>query len=202
MAHNPIDLAHLVEVVYDEAAMAEAPWDRSAERHRAECSCGWAGDWLDDAALAEADGEDHREEAVGPGDGLDRLMGELLDLQEDLARVVIWLAEHWSADLPVPRARGINRDEVAGVELAVYCYAPDALERAARLLEVPLVDDPSPDTSGNRYRRALRPFGRVRFQAYRWLPPVCTGCGAEVPDDVCATCGQRVDARPVTVEVA
>src|SRR5215204_2431528 len=124
MAHNLIDLAHLVDVVYDEAAMAEADWDRSAERWRAECSCGWAGDWIDDAALADADGEDHREVAVGPGDGVDVVMGELLDLQEDLVRVVIWPAEHWSADLPVPRARGINRNEVAGVELAVYCYAP------------------------------------------------------------------------------
>ena len=33
---------------------------------------------------------------------LDAAMSELLDLQDDLADVVVWLAENWSADLPVP----------------------------------------------------------------------------------------------------
>ncbi len=29
-------------------------------------------------------------------------MSGLLDLQDDLADAVMWLAENWSADLPVP----------------------------------------------------------------------------------------------------
>ena len=45
---------------------------------------------------------------MGPGDGLDRLMSELLDLQDDLARAVMWLAEHWSADLPAPARAGAS----------------------------------------------------------------------------------------------
>jgi hypothetical protein len=49
--------------------------------HRAECGCGWASSWCDDPADAEAAGVDHREVAVGPGDRLDRVMSELLDLQ-------------------------------------------------------------------------------------------------------------------------
>ena len=90
--YDSIDLAHFLVVTYED--------HRDGQRLRAECSCGWSGDWRDDGAMAEADGDDHREVAVGPGDGLDRLMGELLDLQDDLARAVMWLAEHWSADLP------------------------------------------------------------------------------------------------------
>jgi hypothetical protein len=200
--HERLVPAHLVVVVYDEDGQVESGWDPTAERYRAECSCGWFGDWQLDGALAEADGEDHREVVVGPGDGLDRLMGELLDLQDDLARAVIWLAEHWSADLPVPRLRGVNRSEVAGVDLIAYCYAPEVLERAAGLLEVPLVNDAVPDSYGGRYRRAVRPFGRVRLEVYRSIAPVCSGCGTEVDGDVCGRCGQRVDARTVTVEVA
>lgn len=202
MAHNPIELAHPVEVVYHEDRWAESAWDPTAERWRAECSCGWAGDWQDDPVRAEADGEDHREIAVGPADALDGLISELLDLQDDLARAVMWLAEHWSADLPVPRCRGVNPGDQAGLELAAYCVSLDVLERAARLFDVPLTDDDTADAWGNRYRRAVRDFGRVHIWAFRWLPPLCTACGAEVDGTVCATCGQQVDARPVTVEVA
>jgi hypothetical protein len=202
MAHNLIELAHLVEVVYHEDGWAEPGWDPTGERWRAECSCGWAGDWHDDPVLAEADGENHREVAVGPGDALDGLISELLDLQDDLARVVVWLAEHWSADLPVPYCRGDNRGDQAGVEVATYCRDPEVLERIARVLDVPLIDDDTADSRGNRYRRAVRDFGRVYLRAFRWLPPVCTACGAEVDGSACATCGQRVDARPVTMEVA
>src|ERR671919_568607 len=103
MAHNPIELAHLVEVVYHEDGWAESGWDPTAERWRAECSCGWTGDWHDDAVLAGADGEDHRGVVVGRGDALDGLISELFDLQDHLARAVMGLADQWSADLPVPR---------------------------------------------------------------------------------------------------
>jgi hypothetical protein len=202
MANNPIEPAHVVEVVYHEDGWVESAWDPTAERWRAECACGWAGDWRDDPVLAEADGEDHREVAVGPDDALDRLVSELLDLQDDLARAVMWLAEHWSADLPVPYWRGDNRGDQAGVEVAVYCRDAEALERVARLLRVPLIDDETADSRGNRYRRAVRDFGKVHIGAFRWLPPGCTVCGAEVEGDTCATCGQRVDARAVTMEVA
>src|SRR5688572_18356382 len=99
--HEMIELTHLVVVTYDDDGPARL-------RFRAECSCGWSGPWHDDNALAEMDGEDHRGMALGPADGLDRLISGLLDLQDDLARAVMWLAEHWSADLPVPRSRGFG----------------------------------------------------------------------------------------------
>jgi hypothetical protein len=191
--YDSIDLAHFLVVTYED--------HRDRQRLRAECSCGWAGDWRDDGAMAEADGDDHREVAVGPGDGLDRVMGELLDLQDDLARAVMWLAEHWSADLPAPHGGGSGPDS-ARVDLAAYCATAELLDMAAGVLGVSLVDDPAPDAGGNRFRRATRPFGRVRLTVYRALAAACDECGAEITGDVCPECRQRSDARPVTLGAA
>jgi hypothetical protein len=155
------DLTHAVRVVCDGQV--------DGLGHRAECGCGWASDWCDDTADAEVAGVDHREVAVGPGDGLDRVMSELLDLQDDLADMVVWLAENWSADLPVPvvygRDGGGDTGGPARVELWAYCDPAD-LSHIARLLGVPMVEDERPDCYGSRYRRARRDFGRVSLQAY------------------------------------
>jgi hypothetical protein len=128
-------------------------------------------------------------------------MGELLDLQDDLARVVIWLAEHWSADLPVPDAYGTGVGRVE-VRMNAYCHSTDLLTRAAARLGVPLVDDPATSSRGVRYRRAVRRFGRVSLQAYRALAPLCDECGATLADNQCPGCGERRDARPVTLGAA
>jgi hypothetical protein len=135
---------------------------------RAECSCGWSGDGHDDNALAELDADDHRTIAVPPADGLDAAISGLLDLQDDLSRVVMWLAEHWSADLPAPVSWGTGTDP-ARVDLAAYCHCPDLLTRAAAALDAPVVDDVAPDPRGCRYQRASRSFGRVRLEVYRAL---------------------------------
>jgi hypothetical protein len=160
-----IELAHVVVVTYDDDGPARL-------RFRAECSCGWYGDWYDDNTVAEVDGEDHRGVAVGPADGLDGLISGLLDLQDDLARAVMWLAEHWSADLPVPGSRGFG-SHTARVELSAYCGTVDLLEQAASVLDAPAEDDKVPDSCGVRYRRAVRTFGRVRLEIYRALDPEC-----------------------------
>jgi hypothetical protein len=198
--HDRFAPVHVVDVFYDEAAFAEATYDRHAERWRAECSCGWTGDWHDDAAVAESEGEDHREIAAGPGDGVDRLMGQLLDLQDDLARVVMWLAEHWAADLPVPYSCGRGTiEDGARAHVSAYCVSPVDLERAAALLEVPLVDDPVPDAGGYQYRRATRHFGRATVEVYRTLTPSCDECGTTLAGEHCPICGDRRDARRVTL---
>jgi hypothetical protein len=156
-----IDLAHLVEVE------SFSPCDGC---YAAVCSCGWVGDTQRDAASAEADGVDHREVVVGPGDGLDAVMSELLDLQDDLAGVVVWLAEHWSADLPVPTVYGSGGGpSPARMELSVYCLSPDDLACSADLLGASPVDDPAPDVKGARYRRVTRRFGRVTVTALATL---------------------------------
>jgi hypothetical protein len=156
-----IDLAHLVE------AQSFTPYDGC---YAAVCSCGWVGDTQRDAPSAEADGVDHREVAVGPGDGLDAVMSELLDMQDDLAQVVVWLAEHWSADLPVPTVYGSGGGPIpARMELSIYCRSPIDLGHVADLLGASPVDDPAPDVEGARYRRVTRRFGQVTVTVFATL---------------------------------
>jgi hypothetical protein len=153
-----IDLVHLVEV----ESLSQYDGCYAAVR-----SCGWVGDTQRDAASAEADAVDHREVAVGPGDGLDAVMSELLDMQDDLAQVVVWLAEHWSADLPVPTVYGSGGGPApARMELSVYCLSPDDLAHAADLLGASPVDDAAPDVKGALYRRVTRRFGRSTLTAF------------------------------------
>jgi len=153
-------VSHLVVVTYENHGPTIV--------FRAECSCGWSGDGHDDNALAELDADDHRTVAVDPGDDLDGAISGLLDLQDDLAQAVMWLAEHWSADLPAPVSWGTGTDP-ARVDLAAYCLDPDLLARAAIVLGAPVVDDAAPDTRGCRYQRASRRFGRVQLEVYRAL---------------------------------
>jgi len=162
---QPYELAHLVQVVTDQRA-----------GHRAECSCGWAASWTDDRQAAEDVGLDHREVAVGPSTGLDVTLSGLLDLQDDLAETVTWLAENWSADLPTPHATSscryqANGDAIPGVRLLVYCDTPADLARIAGLLGAALTADRESTSRGDRWERAVRRFGRVELDAYRSLDP-------------------------------
>jgi hypothetical protein len=157
------ELAHLVQVVTDARA-----------GQRAECSCGWCSRWTDDRAAVEDAATDHREVAVGPPTGLDATLSGLLDLQDDLAGVVMWLAENWSATLPTPHATMTcwyreDGEAVPGVRLLVYTDSPALLARLARLLDAPAATDTEPDSRGSRYERAVRSFGRVEIEAYRSL---------------------------------
>jgi hypothetical protein len=187
-----IEVAHLVELAWD-----RRPWGGGV---RAECSCGWSGDWRTDVTTAADDGTEHREITVGPADEVDALMSGLLDLQCDLADTVIWLAENWSAELPVPSSRGTG--DPVHIVLFAYCLDANDLTRAAALLGAPLVDDPMPDSYGTRYRRAVRHFGRVALEVYRAIEAVCDECGTALADEQCPICGQRADARPVTLGAA
>jgi hypothetical protein len=160
---SPYDLAHLVQIVHHHES-----------GHRAECVCGWAADWADDQTTAERAAVEHREVAVGPPTGLDAALSDLLDLQDDLADTVMWLAENWSADLPAPHATSCyhyraNGSAVPGVRLLVYCDSRDTLIRLAGLLDVRLTVDSGPNTAGGRYEHATRSFGRVELHAYHAL---------------------------------
>jgi hypothetical protein len=194
MATNEtIELAHLVELTWDNRVRCRGV--------RAECSCGWAGDWHSDINHAANDGFSHREIEVRPPDGLDVLISALLDAQDDLAATVMWLAEHWSVDLPVPDLRGLGPNG-ALVDLSAYCESADELERAADALEAPLVDDPGLDTCGNRYRRANRTFGCVSLTVLRALRPTCGECGADLSDDGCRACRAPANGRAVQAGAA
>jgi hypothetical protein len=97
-------------------------------------------------------------------------MSELLDVQDDLGDVVVWLAENWSADLPVPGIfcrPGIDPAFSGGMQLLVMCPDVAVLERVARLLGVPVRDDATLTRyTGVPHRRAGRSFGRVTLDAY------------------------------------
>jgi hypothetical protein len=151
---------HLVEVE------SYSPYDNA---YAAACSCGWTGDLQRERDAAVADGVEHRDQA-GRGDGLDVVMTDLLDLQDGLADMVVWLAENWSADLPVPSVYGRGghplRRDPAGVELLVCCHDPAVLVRIGHLLGVPPVDDARTDDRGNRYRNVSQEFGRVTLRAF------------------------------------
>jgi hypothetical protein len=161
---SPYDLAHLVQVVHHHGAF------------RAECVCGWSSEWVEDQTAAECAAVEHREVAVGAPTGLDAALSDLLDFQDDLADVVMWLTENWAVDLPTPYGyardhyRGAG-DATPGVRLLVFCDNRAVLDRIARLLGEPVVPDEQADTLGLRYERAIREFGRVQIDAYRSLDP-------------------------------
>jgi hypothetical protein len=150
------DVVHLVEVV------------RHGLRLRAECGCGWQSEWCGSPPAAGEAGTEHRDTAVGVPDEMDGLMSRMLDLQDDLAEMVVWLAENWSADLPVPvlygTGGGISR---AGVQLSVCCTDRDDLIRVAHLLGAPVADKShSNPVNGLRYIYTDRDFGRVHVEAF------------------------------------
>jgi hypothetical protein len=152
-----IEVAHLVQVEDDDLTYGLGS--------RPVCSCGWVGHWQDSFDDAADAGVEHRDGEVGPPDAVDVCLSGLLDLQDDIAQVVIWLAENWAADLPAPHwyTGGAGCD----VRVLVYCTDEDELARAAAVLGVVLVDDAAPSSTRNRYRRAARSFGRATVSAYR-----------------------------------
>lgn len=77
----PRDLAHVVQVVTHPACGL-----------RAECLCGWASAWTDDQPRAQAACRGHRACVAGAGTTRAAVLAALLDLQDDLADTIHWLA--------------------------------------------------------------------------------------------------------------
>jgi len=151
--------AHLVGVVSD------------GYEYLAECCCGWASDWHTTPEGADGSGTEHRDATIGPPDVMDGLMAALLDLQDDLAATVVWLAENWSAHLPPLgwSATGCDRDPDRPAFRVMGAAGPAELAAAAAVLSTALADDP-PNVSGStRYRRATRDIGRVRIEVFASL---------------------------------
>ena len=155
------ELAHRVHVQTDPRV-----WGLGS---RAVCSCGWASGWLPGSSDATQAGAEHVDTAIGPPDALDHAMNIMLDLQEDLAETVVWLAENWSADLPAPGVYGgigyLRDPDVAGARLLVFCETADELARVAARLGAPVRTRLEPVT-GRGFDAATRDFGRVRVEAY------------------------------------
>jgi hypothetical protein len=152
-----VALVHQVETVTD------------GSDYRARCSCGWESDWYEDDVAAVAAGIEHPEDAVGPADELDGFMADVLDLQDDMSAVVMWLAENWSADLPVPVIWGPGCRRSRPLDLTVQCHSADELARLADVLGSAIIGDPAYDVEGETYRCARRRFGRVVLEAWRYV---------------------------------
>jgi hypothetical protein len=106
--------------------------------------------------------------AVGPPDDMDRLMSGVLDLQDEIAAVVVWLAENWSAHLPILGWSASGSDYNHGrpaLRVLGYCQ-PGELAGAAAALGAAPCDDPPNDRGHTRYRRVIRDFGRVRIDIF------------------------------------
>jgi len=165
MTETMIELAHRVRVETDHRM-----WGLGC---RAVCSCGWESQWTcEDAEDALRAATDHVDTAIGPPDRMDRAMSAMLDLQDDLANIVLWLAENWSTDLPAPKVYSYSRDHEgyprAGVRLLVYCPSAEMLRQAAERMGVPVTLNPV--AMPVRYQEAVRDFGRVRIDAYTDAP--------------------------------
>src|SRR5262245_31046884 len=157
MILSPLEFEHLVQVVR-----------HAAGGHRAECLCGWASRWTDDLAAADNAASGHRRQ-IDQVSGTDATIAALLDLQDDLADAIMWLAEYWRPDLPALHARSCTDDlhgpDRPGLALEAECGSPAELARLACLLGGPRVGDLEPDSAGHRYERSVRRFGQVHIVA-------------------------------------
>jgi hypothetical protein len=150
---------HRVEVHNDESA--------GDSFYSAVCSCGWTGLSHDEVVWAQIEGLAHRDDVDDPK-VMDRLMSDLLDIQENLASVVMWLAENWAAHLPELEWHGGRGSAPRGgpaVELVAYCWPEDWAE-AVEVLDGPVFEDPVPDDGLERYQRVRREWGRVRLELF------------------------------------
>jgi len=130
--------------------------------YRAECSCGWTSEWFEDQADAEDQCYDHHEVVLGPPDALDVLITELLDIQDDLAEAVIWLADHWTAELPAPSLSPRQHGEAGPhvVTLIVTCSSADQVHQVAALTGTPVA------ATGHVVTTSTMFGTRVRLEAF------------------------------------
>jgi hypothetical protein len=135
--------------------------------YRAECVCGWASPWSDDHDAAHASASEHRGGNAGPPDDCAAAICGLLDLQDDLADTVFWLAAYWAPDLPAPTPladdppQPIGEDR-AGLVLQVRCSTSTELALVARTLGARVT---TATGSGTERQRAVKSIGRVRIVA-------------------------------------
>jgi hypothetical protein len=136
------------------------------DEYRSECSCGWVSGWQFTPEDADDEGTWHRDDAARAEDAMDSLMSDLLDLQDDLAAVVVWLAENWATGLPCLEwdACGGGQDRDRPIVRVLGYASPAALTAAALVLDATPTDDPPDEAGQARYRRVRRDFGRARVE--------------------------------------
>jgi hypothetical protein len=135
--------------------------------YRAECVCGWASPWSDEHDAAHASASEHRGGHAGPPDDFATALCGLLDLQDDLADAVFWLAANWGPDLPAPTLVAHDRRQPTGEDatrlvLQVRCGTSAELALVARTLGAQVATASECDTGCHR---AVKSIGRVRIVA-------------------------------------
>lgn len=113
---------------------------------------------------------------------VDALVCGLLDVADDITAAIVWLAEHWSADLPAPQWSTLMVDQATPIRrpvlrLRVYC-SPDELDTVAALADARPVTDAEPDRLGAlvapllgrppRRRTCRRAFGTGRVELFAY----------------------------------
>ncbi len=152
--------------------------------YRAECSCGWASDWHDRPdGRRRRPGSSTPRGAVGPPDGLDRLMSELLDLQDDLAaggdvagRELVGRPARRPAGTPT--AATATTTARASSVLGLLRRRRRAGPRSRTWWAVPADRSRAQRRHGTRYRRAVRRFGRVAHRGLHHASAPCHGADA------------------------
>jgi hypothetical protein len=83
---------------------------------------------------------------------IDELVSGLFDIGDDINAAVVWLAEHWSGDLPAPRWAGRLTDQHrpgrSVLRLQVRCSPPELARIASLAGASPVVERTGP---GNRW---------------------------------------------------
>jgi hypothetical protein len=106
-----------------------------------------------------------------PADHVDQVVSGLLDIQDDIAKTVMWIAQHWSTDLPpiTWSTGGVPEDDTTTVlVVTARCSTVEDLERVARLLRSRVLVEPLGDL--RLVHHAWRSFGQVLFRATHTEP--------------------------------
>jgi hypothetical protein len=102
-------------------------------------------------------------EPAGPADHVDELLSALLDIEDDIGQAVMWLAEHWTLDLPKVRWHIGNESHGRALRLLAIALDWADLRSAAGVLDAPItfhrVDD-----DGEVWLAATRRFGTVHLE--------------------------------------
>lgn len=107
-------------------------------------------------------------EPAGPAGPIDQLMTELLDIEDDIATAVIWIAEHWSTDLPVITWGTGDQFKGYALRLKVNAASHDVLNQLARLLDAPVT---ATEAHHNKvWWHAQRRFGTVLLDTFYGEP--------------------------------
>ena len=98
-----------------------------------------------------------------PADPIDHLVSELLDIQDDIAQAVTWIAEHWSAHLPSINWASAGPGGRGALILTATAPTQAVLDHIAALLDGDVVVEVHGDLGLTHH--CWHRFGRVLFHA-------------------------------------